>query len=608
MPLFPNEIPAFHLERLNGPERLAALNASGLLDSDAEEAFDRFTRLAARWLSAPTALISLVDDHRQFFKSALGLGEPWATLRETPLSHSFCQYAVTTGAPLVVEDARAHPVLKDNLAVTELDVIAYAGVPLVTSDEQVLGSLCVVDSRPRPWSEDQIEVLRELAALTMTTVELRAELAQLNALRAERGKERRLLHAVIDSFDDPLLVIEKSGQILMANPAARRNRPAEVMKTLDAFVAYGILQADGQTPFEPSSSPVARALRGEQVRDAECTVRVPDLPLRHFAINASPLRDANSEIVAAVAVGRDITAARAVQNALARSESTLQSVVRNLPNGAVLMFDESLRYVMADGEQLLRSIGLRREDLVGRTLPEVATPETLPLVEPHYRRALAGETSTLELKRGESTYAITFVPVREDDGRVATGLAMVYDVTSHKRLEEVARQEAEHVRSISVRDELTGLYNRRGFLDLARQHLALAAQMQRPALLFFVDLNGMKQINDRLGHEQGDRALIETADVLRTSFRGSDLLGRLGGDEFVALLMDGHAAQLSLFTERVQREIEARNSLPQRAYRLSACIGCAPFDPGDPASVDSLLARADALMYEQKRSSKRAAL
>jgi len=291
----------------------------------------------------------------------------------------------------------------------------------------------------------------------------------------------------------------------------------------------------------------------------------------------------------------------------AASEARYRTLAHHFPNGAVLLFDHDLRYVMADGEQLLNGIGLKRDDLVGRTLYDIATPQSLPLVEPHYRRALAGESGTLELTRGDHTYAVTIVPVRGENQEVSGGLAMVYDVTTHKRGEERARQEAEQVRSISLRDELTGLYNRRGFLDLARQQLTLASQMERPALLFFLDLNGMKQINDQLGHEQGDRALVETADVLRTTFRGSDILARLGGDEFVALLMDSHASQLAIFTDRVEREIEARNAQPGRRYRLSASIGCAPFDPSQPVSVDELLARADALMYEQKRSRKRAA-
>ncbi|HYQ18386.1 MAG TPA: GGDEF domain-containing protein, partial [Polyangiaceae bacterium] len=336
--------------------------------------------------------------------------------------------------------------------------------------------------------------------------------------------------------------------------------------------------------------------------DVDVAVQLPGTPLRHYSVNASPLRDENGAIFAAVSVGRDTTATRIAQLALARSESILTSVVRNLPNGAVLMFDNDLRYVMADGEQLLTSIGLKREQLVGHTLYEIANPQSLAVVEHHYRRALAGETGTLDIPRGDKTYALTVVPVRGEAGNVEAGLAMVYDVTSHKRGEQLARQETEHARSISVRDELTGLYNRRGFLDIARQQLAVATTMERPALLFFVDLNGMKQINDRLGHEYGDRALIEMADVLRTTFRGSDVVARLGGDEFVALLMDGHDSQLCIFTDRVQREIELHNSVADRSYVLSASIGCAPFDPKQPLSVDALLARADALMYEQKKS------
>jgi GAF domain-containing protein len=93
--------------------------------------------------------VSLVDADRQFFKSALGLPEPWATRRETPLSHSFCQHVVATGAPLRVEDARDHSLVCDNLAIPELGVVAYLGMPLATADGQVLGSLCAIDTEPR---------------------------------------------------------------------------------------------------------------------------------------------------------------------------------------------------------------------------------------------------------------------------------------------------------------------------------------------------------------------------------------------------------------------------------------------------------------------------
>jgi GAF domain-containing protein len=152
------------------PDRLAALRATGLLDSDPEPGFDRHARLAAQMLNAPIALVSLVDEDRQFFKSGLGVEE-----RETPLSHSFCQHAVARREPLVVDDARQHPILKDNPAVREMGAIAYAGVPLIDPAGHALGTLCVLDSRPRQWSSHQVELLADLAESVMSEIALAKE-------------------------------------------------------------------------------------------------------------------------------------------------------------------------------------------------------------------------------------------------------------------------------------------------------------------------------------------------------------------------------------------------------------------------------------------------
>jgi hypothetical protein len=157
---------------LGDPGRLKALHATELLDSAAEASFDRLAELAAKLLNAPVALISLVDDARQFFKSCLGLAEPWNSLRETPLSHSFCRHALDSPDPLVIEDARTHPLVRDNLAIRDLDVVAYAGVPLVTPSGHALGTLCVIDHRPRSWTSDQIETLKTLTAAVVSEIEL----------------------------------------------------------------------------------------------------------------------------------------------------------------------------------------------------------------------------------------------------------------------------------------------------------------------------------------------------------------------------------------------------------------------------------------------------
>ena len=184
---------------LTDPARLDALRAADLLDGGAEEAFDRFARLAAAVLNAPVALVSLVDADRQFFKSCVGLPEPWASARQTPLSHSFCQHAVTSREPLVVEDAREHPVVKSNLAIRDLGVVAYLGVPLITSGGHALGSFCVIDSKPRRWTEREVGVVRDLTAAVVTEIELRAQtrVAQREARNRELAERRlRVEHAV----------------------------------------------------------------------------------------------------------------------------------------------------------------------------------------------------------------------------------------------------------------------------------------------------------------------------------------------------------------------------------------------------------------------------
>jgi hypothetical protein len=153
-------------------DRLEALHSTGLLDSDISPEFDRLARLAAHVLNAPVALVSLVDSDRQFFKSCLGLPEPWATRRGSPLTHSFCQHAVTTREPLIVVDAREHDVLRYNLAIRDMGVIAYAGIPLIDTGGQALGTLCVIDSQPRHWTTQQVELLGDLAASVVTEIAL----------------------------------------------------------------------------------------------------------------------------------------------------------------------------------------------------------------------------------------------------------------------------------------------------------------------------------------------------------------------------------------------------------------------------------------------------
>jgi GAF domain len=156
------------------PERLTALHDTLQLDSPPEESFDRLTRLTATVLNVPMAMVSLVDRDRQFFKSCLGVPEPWSSQRQTPLSHSFCRHVVESRRPLVVSDAREHPMLRDNLAIRDLGVIAYAGAPLITPDGHVLGTLCAIDHQPRHWTTEQVDILCNLAGSVLSEIQLHA--------------------------------------------------------------------------------------------------------------------------------------------------------------------------------------------------------------------------------------------------------------------------------------------------------------------------------------------------------------------------------------------------------------------------------------------------
>ncbi|MFC5067578.1 sensor histidine kinase [Flaviflagellibacter deserti] len=159
-----------HLAILNSSDRLRALRSTSLLDSETEERFDRLTRLVARSLGVAVSLVSLVEDDRQFFKSEFGLPEPWKTARETPLTHSFCQYVVSSEQALEVSDATTHPLVRDNRAIDDLGVRAYLGLPLRGPGGHVLGSLCAIDDTPREWSDEDRQILADFVALVETQI------------------------------------------------------------------------------------------------------------------------------------------------------------------------------------------------------------------------------------------------------------------------------------------------------------------------------------------------------------------------------------------------------------------------------------------------------
>lgn len=245
-------------ERVRDPARVAALRETALLDTPPEETFDRLTRLAVRLVRVPVAFVSLVDEDRDFYKSHCGFGEPLATVRQLE-GTTFCHYAIASEGPLVIPDTRKHPLFREVPTVESLGVAAYAGIPIRTTEGYVLGSFCAIDFEPRPWTEEDIETLTELAASAEREIQLRraARDAQSLAKEANALAEQLRLQAVelegrtadLEVANDRLrlaVVIAESARTEAheANRAKSRflaNMSHEIRTPINAIVGYAEL-------------------------------------------------------------------------------------------------------------------------------------------------------------------------------------------------------------------------------------------------------------------------------------------------------------------------------------------------------------------------------
>jgi len=170
-------------------------------------------------------------------------------------------------------------------------------------------------------------------------------------------------------------------------------------------------------------------------------------------------------------------------------------------------------------------------------------------------------------------------------------------------LEEVEKYN-EQLSSISETDELTGLLNRRGFMSHARQMMGMARRMKKDGLLFFADLDGLKGINDTYGHEEGDSAINVVAAVLKRAFRDMDILARLGGDEFTVFAMNAGAGMIEIIEKRIAGYTDEYNNGSGKQYKVSVSIGGVPFLHTEEVSIETLMNKADMLLYQQKKDKK----
>jgi diguanylate cyclase (GGDEF)-like protein/PAS domain S-box-containing protein len=196
--------------------------------------------------------------------------------------------------------------------------------------------------------------------------------------------------------------------------------------------------------------------------------------------------------------------------------------------------------------------------------------------------------------------------VVEKGGKIKYYDGILLDITKEKKAEQELNNALNKLETLSLVDDLTGLYNRRGFFTIAAEYLKMAHRTKTKMFLLFMDLDNLKDINDTHGHHKGDQALVGIANILKINFRSSDVKGRMGGDEFAVFLIGACREGMEAAMSRLKNKIAMFNKSKENPFHLSVSMGISYYDPEHPSTIDELIVGADRLMYEEKRRKGRA--
>ena len=405
-------------QRLDSSSRLAALNHLDLLDTAAEPSFDRLTRLAAQFLGAPVCLVSLVDDHRQFFKSAHGLAGPAAEKRETPLSHSFCQHVVTSGAPLIVDHAPDHPQVCDNLAIPDLGVKAYLGIPIHSPDGFVIGSFCVIDAARRQWTPHEIELMTQLTGLVESEMNLRNALIEKEtSIQRQRAVLDGTAQSVIGTTPEGIIEVFNAGAENLLGYTAEEMIGRQTLAIIHLATEIGARAAELSRELGELIKPgfeafVALARLGRTDERAWTYVRKDggQIPV---LLTFTALRGRSGEITGFLGMAKDISAYQRAEREARASRKRLDTIFNSATYGLTLQNTQA--EILECNAAAERILGLTRDQLSGRSSTD---PRWRAIHEDG--RPFPGEThpASVALRTGEPVRDVT-MGVHRPDGSLA---------------------------------------------------------------------------------------------------------------------------------------------------------------------------------------------
>ena len=299
------------------------------------------------------------------------------------------------------------------------------------------------------------------------------------------------------------------------------------------------------------------------------------------------------------ALQEDIVQKKKIEASLRDSEERYRLLFHKTPIG---IFNYTTDLILtAWNDRFMEILEASREKLFDLDMKTLKDQSVIPAM----RKAIEGEEGHYEgyyeATSGPAKIWISLrtAPIFTLEGSVHNCIGIVEDITGRKKMEE-------ELRSMSVTDDLTGLYNRRGFVTIAEKLEKIAKRQKKGFFILFADLDGLKKINDTWGHQEGDAALIDMANILKATYRESDVIARISGDEFVVIPVGTSGNDTRIVVTRLQQNIDAHNAGRKKDYTLSFSWGLSYYDPEKPASVYELVSQADKLMYEQKKRSQNA--
>jgi diguanylate cyclase (GGDEF)-like protein/PAS domain S-box-containing protein len=341
---------------------------------------------------------------------------------------------------------------------------------------------------------------------------------------------------------------------------------------------------------------LAETFEKGEIRTLERVLKPPGNKPKHLEITSSPLRDSSGKIAAGIEVIRDVTERKLSAQEIEESENRYRSLVESTDD-SIYLVNKNYQYLFMNKKHLSR-LGLLGNQFMERAYSEFHSPkETKLFIEKINRIFSTGESSQYEYMspRDGKYFLQTFSPVKDSDGKITAVTVVSKEITGLKEMEE-------KLRTLSFTDDLTGLYNRRGFFALAEQQLRIANREKKGRFLLSADLDNLKTVNDTMGHKEGDLVLLQTAIILRRSFRDSDVIARIGGDEFVVLASELIEPNAEALIKRLRRNIEEHNTKTKKPYNLSLSLGYTQYNPEDSCTIDELLSSADHQMYKEKKN------